>query len=106
ISKIESLGFEPYGRRFDFSHTIPRILAEHGQKSAEQLEPRIQVRVPGRIVTIRRMGKAGFAHLQQEGERLQVYVRQDAVPEKDYELYQQLDIGDIVGVDGYLFRTR
>jgi lysyl-tRNA synthetase class 2 len=106
ISKIEALGFQPYGHRFDFTHTIPGILAEHGSKTVEQLEPRIDVRVAGRIVTVRRMGKAGFAHLQQDGERLQIYVRKDAVPEKDFELYQYLDIGDIIGVEGYLFRTK
>lgn len=106
ISQIEALGFQAYGHRFDFTHTIPRILAEYGDKSAEQLEPRINVRVAGRILTIRRMGKAGFAHLQQDGERLQIYVRKDAVPEKDYQLYQHLDLGDIISVDGYLFRTK
>ena len=106
ISRIEALGFQGYGHRFDLTHTIPRILAEYGDKTAEQLEPRIHVRVAGRILTIRRMGKAGFAHLQQDGERLQIYVRKDSVPEKDYELYQHLDLGDIIGVEGYLFRTK
>ena len=56
--------------------------------------------------TIRRMGKAGFVHLMQNGERLQIYVRKDAVSERDYALYQMLDLGDIIGVEGYLFRTR
>ncbi len=106
IEEIEALGFRAYGQRFDFTHTIPRILAEYGSKTAEQLEPRVAVRVAGRIATIRHMGKAGFAHLTQNGERLQIYVRKDAVSEKDFALYQILDIGDIVGVDGYLFRTR
>ena len=64
------------------------------------------MRIAGRIQTLRRMGKAGFAHLLQNGERLQIYVRKDAVGERDYQLYQLLDIGDIVGVEGYLFRTR
>jgi len=106
IEKIRALGFDPYGRRFDFTHTVPRILAEYSDKTAEQLEPRVNVRIAGRVMTIRRMGKAGFAHLQQDGERLQMYVRKDGVAERDYELYQQIDIGDIIGVDGYLFRTR
>src|SRR3984893_18720053 len=106
ISEIEALGFHPYGHRFDFTHTIPQILAEYGDKSAEQLEPRVQVRVAGRVMTVRRMGKAGFAHLMQNGERLQIYVRQDAVSEKEYALYQLLDLGDLIGVQGYLFRTR
>jgi lysyl-tRNA synthetase class 2 len=52
------------------------------------------------------MGKAGFMHLMQAGERMQVYVRKDGVSEGDYKLYEILDMGDIVGVDGYVFRTR
>ncbi len=81
ISEIEALGFQPYGHRFDFTHTIPRILAEYRDKSAEQLDPRVEVRVAGRVMTVRRRGKAGFAHLMQNGERLQIYVRQVAVSE-------------------------
>ena len=106
VAQIEALGFLPYGQRFDFTHTVPQILADYSSKTAAELEPRIEVRIAGRIMTIRRMGKAGFAHLAQNGERIQIYVRKDAVPEKDYELYQLLDLGDILGVDGYLFRTR
>ena len=106
IAEIEALGFQAYGRRFDFSHTIPRILSDYGEKTAEQLEPRVTVRIAGRIGTKRVMGKAGFAHLQQDGAQMQIYVRKDAVGEKDFALYQLLDLGDIVGVEGYLFRTR
>ena len=106
IAEIEKLGFKAYGHRFDFTHTIPQILAAYGDKTAEQLEPRVNVRLAGRINTIRRMGKAGFAHLLQNGERLQIYVRKDAVGEKDFGLYQHLDLGDIIGVEGYLFRTK
>ncbi|MGP0076329.1 MAG: lysine--tRNA ligase [Bryobacteraceae bacterium] len=107
IAEIEALGFQPYGHRFDFTHTVPQILAEYGEKTSEQLaDPRVQVRVAGRIMTVRRMGKAGFAHLMQNGEQVQIYVRKDAVSEKEYALYQLLDLGDLVGVEGYLFRTR
>ncbi len=106
ISEIEALGFKPYGQRFEFTYTIPQILRDYSAKTAEELADKPQVRIAGRILTIRRMGKAGFMHLQQSGERLQVYVRKDAVPESDYQLYEMLDLGDIVGVDGYLFRTR
>jgi lysyl-tRNA synthetase class 2 len=106
IREIEALGFQPYGRRFDFTHTLAQILAEYGSKSAEELETRIRVRIYGRIQTIRRMGKAGFAHLLAGGERLQIYVRKGETPEADFQLYQLLDIGDIVGAEGYLFRTR
>jgi lysyl-tRNA synthetase class 2 len=57
-------------------------------------------------MTLRHMGKAGFAHLQQSGERLQIYVKKDIVGESDFQLFKLVDIGDIVGVEGYLFRTR
>ena len=105
-AEIEALGFRAYGQRFDASHTIPQILADYSAKAAEELADKPRVHIAGRILTIRRMGKAGFMHLMQAGERVQVYVRKDAVPEADYSLYEGLDLGDIVGVDGYLFRTR
>ena len=105
-AEIEALGFRPYGSRFDATHTIPQILADYAAKTTEELADKPQVRIAGRIQTIRPMGKAGFMHLMQSGERLQVYVRKDAVPPADYSLFEGLDQGDIVGVDGYLFRTR
>src|SRR5947209_2078749 len=106
IREIEALGYRPYGRRFNFTHTIPEILARYGAKTAEELVPEVRVRVAGRLMTLRHMGKAGFAHLQQNGERLQIYVKKDAVGERDYALFKLVDLGDILGVDGYLFRTR
>src|SRR5215471_9948414 len=106
IREIEALGYRAYGRRYDFTHAVPSILAEYSGKTAEELMPEIRVRVPGRVMTLRHMGKAGFAHLQQNGERIQIYVKKDAVGEKDYAVFKMLDIGDIIGVDGYLFRTR
>jgi lysyl-tRNA synthetase class 2 len=106
IREIAALGYQPYGHRFDFTHTIPEIHAAYDAKSAEELEPRAGVRICGRLETVRRMGKAGFAHLQADGERLQIYVRKGEVSEADFQLYQLLDIGDIVGVEGYLFRTK
>jgi lysyl-tRNA synthetase, class II len=107
--EIETMGFLPYGHRFDFTHAIPEILSTYGTKSAEELGPAEsapRVRIAGRVMTKRLMGKAGFAHLQQNGERLQIYVRKDAVGESAFQLFQALDNGDIVGVEGYLFRTR
>jgi lysyl-tRNA synthetase class 2 len=104
--EVEALGFRSYGRRFDASHTVPEILAQYGSKSAEELLPEVRVRIAGRVQTLRRMGKAGFAHLQQGGERLQIYIKKDAIGERDFNLYQQIDIGDIIGAEGYLFRTR
>src|SRR5581483_7223429 len=107
LKQIEALGQRTYPTKYEFSHTIPQILAEYSSKSGEQLEsPGVNVRVAGRIMAIRLMGKAGFAHLQQAGQRLQIYVKKDAVGEKGFELYKLLDLGDHVGVSGYLFRTR
>jgi lysyl-tRNA synthetase, class II len=106
IREIEALGFRAYGQRFEFTHTIPEIADEYSSKTAEQLAEPINVRIAGRIETIRRMGKAGFAHLSQGGARLQIYVKKDSISELDYSLYQLLDLGDIIGAEGYLFRTR
>ena len=106
IEEIEALGYRAYGRRYDFSHTIPEILAAYGAKTAEEITPEDRVRIAGRVMTLRHMGKAGFAHLQQNGERLQIYVKKDAVGERDFQLFKMLDIGDVIGVEGYLFRTR
>ncbi len=107
LKKIEALGQPAYPRKFNFSHTVPQILAEYGGQTAEELEsPRVTVRVAGRIMAIRLMGKAGFAHLQQDGQRLQIYVKKDAVGDAGFELWKLLDLGDHIGVRGYLFRTR
>jgi lysyl-tRNA synthetase class 2 len=106
IRELEALGHRPYGQRFEFTHTIPEVIAGYSAKTAEELSPEMRVRIAGRIMTLRHMGKAGFAHLQQSGERLQIYVKKDAVGERDYQLFKLVDLGDIIGVEGYLFRTR
>jgi lysyl-tRNA synthetase class 2 len=107
IREIEALGFRPYGQRFEFTHTVPQVLAEYGAKTAEVIEAEHPVvRVAGRVLTIRRMGKAGFMHLQGAGEKLQVYVKKDVLTENEFALYKLLDLGDVIGVEGYLFRTR
>ena len=106
MSQIRQLGFAPYGHPFEYTHTIPQIISQYGLKTAEDLAEPTHVRVAGRIQTIRRMGKAGFLNLLQNGEKLQIYVKKDAVPEAGYKLYELLDIGDIIGVTGYLFRTK
>lgn len=106
IEQIQSLGFSPYGHPFEYTHTIPQILDEYGSRTAEELANRINIRIAGRIQRIRRMGKAGFLHILQSGQSLQIYVKKDAVSETTYKLYELLDIGDIIGVAGYLFRTK
>jgi len=107
LKQIEALGQTAYRSKYEFTNTIPQILADYSDKTAEQLEsPRVNVRVAGRILAIRLMGKAGFCHLQQDGKRLQIYVKKDAVGDPGFELYKLLDLGDHIGVSGYLFRTR
>jgi lysyl-tRNA synthetase class 2 len=107
LKQIEALGQPTYRSSYEFTHGVPGIVSDFALKAAEELDAtRVNVRVAGRIMTIRLMGKAGFAHIQQGGEKLQIYVKKDAVGEKGFELYKLLDIGDHIGVAGYLFRTR
>ena len=97
-----------YPNSYSTTHTIPEIRGAYDEQTAEQLEVAtpIQVSIAGRIMAIRVQGKAGFAQLQQGGQRLQIYVRKDDVGEDAFALYKLLDLGDHIGVHGHLFRTR
>ena len=107
LQQIVALGQQAYPYKYETTHTIPEILAEFTARTGEELEANhVDVRVAGRIMAVRLMGKAGFMHLQQRGQRLQIYVKKDNVGEKGFELFKLLDIGDHIGVRGYLFRTR
>lgn len=112
LEEIEKLGQAAYPNRFpasvdEHAVTIPEVRIQWGDATAEALEAaRTTVSVAGRIMAIRAQGKAGFATLQQNGQRLQIYVRLDAVGEQGFALYKLLDMGDHIGVTGYLFRTR
>ena len=106
LRQIETLGQEIYPHKFEITHSIPEILEKYDKPAAELDAERVHVNVAGRLMSIRGQGKAGFAHLQQDGKRLQIYVKLDAVGEKAFQLYKLLDLGDYIGVRGYLFRTR
>lgn len=107
LSEIESLGHPPYPHRFAGTHTPREITERFGGLTAEELAAKgMAVRVAGRIIALRPHGKAGFAHLAGDGGRVQVYVRLDVVGEQAFKLFQLLDLGDIVGVSGGLFRTK
>jgi lysyl-tRNA synthetase, class II len=107
LRQIEALGQPVYPNSFAATHSIPELRSAYDTATTEQLEAdRVNVAVAGRIMAIRLQGKAGFAQLQQNGVRLQIYVRKDAVGEQAFELYKLLDLGDHIGVTGYLFRTR
>jgi len=107
LKELTALGHDPYPHRFDSSHTVKEILDRFTLRSKESLEAeKIPVRLAGRLMTIRLQGKAGFAHIQSQGCRLQIYVKLDIVGQDAFELYRLLDMGDIIGVEGHLFRTK
>jgi lysyl-tRNA synthetase class 2 len=120
LEKIAALGEKAglsaaeatYPNSYAFTHTIPEIRAVYDPVTAEQFEAdlaagkKIEVSIAGRVMAHRSQGKAGFAQLQQGGQRLQIYVRKDDAGEDAFALYKLLDLGDHIGVRGFLFRTR
>jgi lysyl-tRNA synthetase, class II len=107
LEQIVALGHEAYPRRFTWTMTPAQISAQYEAKNHDELEKeRVEVRTAGRIMTLRLHGKAGFAHLQGEGGKIQIYVKLDVIGQRGFELFQLLDMGDVVGVAGHLFRTK
>ncbi|MGC8549609.1 MAG: lysine--tRNA ligase, partial [Acidobacteriaceae bacterium] len=107
LQQIEALGQPAYPNHFSATHTVAQIWDKYADATAEQLEAdKPPVAVAGRLMAIRGQGKAGFAHLQQDGQRLQLYIRKDAIGDDPFAIYKLLDLGDHIGVTGYLFRTR
>ena len=110
IKKLDVLreaGVAPYGTRFDAKDRAGDLIRLHGQKTKETLEQeRISCTVAGRIVALRRFGKAAFAVLQDGSERLQTYLKKDLLSSQAYTVTEQLDLGDWIGVTGILFRTK
>lgn len=107
LSEIEALGHARYPHKFDWTHTPKQILERFGARTSEQLtSERVEIRTAGRIIALRPHGRAAFAHLVGEGARLQIYIKLDLVGERAFKLFQLLDLGDIIGVSGHLFRTR
>ncbi len=110
LEKLETLkshGVSPYGLRFDVTHTIVEIHTLHNTKKKEELDTNhISCTIAGRIVALRRFGKAAFATLQDGGDRLQVYLKQDLIGVELYGISKEFDLGDWIGVEGRLFRTK
>ena len=107
LDALIRLGVPPYPTRFERSARVVQIKAAHGETTGEQLDSeRITVRVAGRILGMRAFGKANFLVLSDGLERLQVYVRADSLSDLDFQIYRQLDLGDHIGVEGRLFRTK
>ena len=104
--EIRAKGIDPFGSRFDVTTNSKLINEEYGFCEKEELDEKaIPAVVAGRIMTKRRKGKAGFFHIQDKFGQLQIYIREDAVGEEVYDLFKKSDIGDIVGIEGTIFRT-
>ena len=107
LEQIKALSFEAYPREFRWTDTAAGLAGKYGSVAGSELDAtKREVRVAGRVVSYRLMGKAGFAHLQAAGSRIQIYVRKDVVGERGFQLFHLLDLGDSVGVRGHLFRTK
>ncbi len=110
IKKLDHLreaGVAPYGSRFEVKDRAGHLIRLHGEKNKEVLEQEhISCTFAGRVVAVRRFGKAGFAVLQDGPDRLQVYLKKDLLSDQAYSVWEQLDLGDWMGVTGVLFRTK
>ena len=105
LEEIRQLGVNPYPYRYSPTHTTLEISQQFSevQDQPDETKP---VRIAGRIMTKRDHGKSGFAHLQDKSGRIQIYVRQNSVGKEAYQVYRKLDVGDVIGVEGPVFRTR
>ena len=104
---LRALGIDPYPTRYERTHGLAEIAAAHQGKTIEELDKEnLQVRIAGRVMTLRGHGKASFATLSDGAGQLQVYMRSDDVGESGYRLLEYLDRGDYIGVAGRVMRTR
>lgn len=100
-------GVALYGNRFKAPQHLAEILPQGEQLAAEEHDPAgTTYRVAGRIMSLRRFGKAAFFHLRDASGEMQIYARRDLVGETAYEHFKKWDVGDIVGAEGQLFKTR
>ena len=107
IEKLKELGVDPWGTKFLRTDTSATCKEKAQGKTNEELESNpINVTVAGRIMSLRKMGKASFLNIQDKDGRLQGYISIDSVGEKSYEVFKICDIGDIVGLHGRLMLTR
>ena len=107
LQEIQQLGYDSYPHRFDSTHTVAEVVEHFAEASADTLNTeRPRVRLAGRIFSIRFHGKTGFADLHGDAARLQSYFRRDQLGEKGYRLFELLDLGDVIGVEGHLGRTK
>lgn len=106
LENLRSFGIEPYNGKFEPSNSTEEILQKYGSFDKDYFESEnISVAVAGRVILLRDFGKACFAHIQDFKGKIQVYFRKDVLKDK-FSLLKSLDIGDIIGVNGRLFRTK
>ncbi|MHB8095857.1 MAG: lysine--tRNA ligase [Candidatus Aminicenantales bacterium] len=107
LRKLAEQGVDLFPHKAEWTHSASGITAEYAASSKEELESgKVAVAVPGRILTIRKMGRASFFHISDGKSGLQVYIREDSAGAESYERFASLDIGDIVLIQGTLFKTR
>lgn len=107
LANLKGAGYAMYPNDFRPTGTTADALSRFGDLSDEELiQAPPELRLAGRIMAIRKMGKASFFHIQDRWGRIQVYARKDRLGDEAYALFQALDVGDIVGVRGHLFRTK
>lgn len=106
MDALREKGVDPFGGKFERTHTAQEILDAYGDWSKEELEQKaVIVTIAGRLMSKRKQGKASFAHLQDVTGRIQIYVRLDRVGEEQYEIFSSADIGDWLGITGTVFKT-
>jgi lysyl-tRNA synthetase class 2 len=107
LAALAALGVEVYPRRFERRHTVSALVDAFGARTHDELETdRVETMTSGRILAVRSFGKANFLVITDGRAKIQVYIRQDALPELDFKIFKLLDFGDWVGVEGRLFRTK
>ena len=107
LQELRGLGINVYPTKFDAQHTVGHLVQTYGDVPGDALEADApHTRTAGRILAIRSFGKANFIVLSDGKARIQAYVRQDSLPAQDFQIFKLLDIGDQIGVEGTLFRTK
>ena len=106
VKELEDLGIKPFGHAYKPTSNSKKLQEKYLEKTKEELEEKkIKVKVAGRIMTKRRSGKAGFMHIQDKFGQVQIYIREDEIGEAQYYLYRRCDIGDIIGIEGFVIKT-
>lgn len=109
LEEIKRHGINPYPHRFDVTNNSKDIIdgfTDSQTDEEKEKQKEISVSVAGRIMAIRKMGKATFCHIKDETGKIQIYLKKDDVGEDAYNIFKLLDIGDIIGVKGFVFRTK